>query len=874
MRRRVSIVPHTHWDREWYEPFPTFRFRLVQLLDDLFPRLESDRSYAHFLLDGQMAVVDDYLAVRPSAEPALRRLAASGRLAMGPWYTLPDEFLVSGETLVRNLQLGFARAAAFGGAMAVGYLPDMFGHVAQMPQLLRLFGLEHAVVWRGVPAAIDRTAFWWEAPDGSTVRAEYLPTGYGNGASAPEEAKVLLDRIRGWEAEHARLLGDGPVLWMNGSDHQAPQAHLGRVVHEANLQADGAYELVVTSLAEHLRTAPVGGLPRWQGELRSGARANLLMGVASNRVDVKQAAARAERALERLAEPMFALFAPAELWPQALLDEAWLDVLRNAAHDSVCACSVDEVCDAVLQRYRDASRIGEDLADYALRLVGAQVAATGPLVVNPTARARGGLVEVVVRGEVAPDGTQVVAVEPARRPVLDLPAPSAVAVLGEIVGWSSGLSGVTYEVTGDGLEVVLRADGTTGEPAERSAVLARLALLATRPDLPVRAWLQGVPSVRVLARTEGVPAFGWAPALPAASVAPVTVSGTTMANGLVVVAVDPATGTFSLDGLPNFGRLADGGDAGDTYNYSPPATDCLVDTPEHVSVTVLETGPLRARARVDATYRWPGRVDDLASARSGEREVRVTTTLEVRAGERAVRVEVELDNQCEDHRLRAHLPLPRPASTSHAECAFAVVERRLTAEGGPTEVGLPTFPSRRFVQAGGLTVVHDGLLEYELVDVRDGRAHELALTLLRATRFLSRGPMAYRPLPAGPVVEMAGSQVRGRHVLRYAVQVGDADPYAVADDVLVPLRVAYAAGLGSLPDRQGALEVLGAEVSSVRRRDGGLEVRVHNPRDAETTVTVPGRTGWVVDLRGRTLAPFDGTMVLRPWGIATLALTG
>ena len=151
MARTVSIVPHTHWDREWYQPFQSFRLRLVEVLDDLLRLLESDPSIPHFLLDGQMAMVDDYLAVRPEAEPRLRRLAGAGRLTVGPWYVLADEFLVSGETLVRNLQMGLERAAAFGGAMEVGYLPDMFGHVAQMPQLLRLAGFEHAVVWRGVP---------------------------------------------------------------------------------------------------------------------------------------------------------------------------------------------------------------------------------------------------------------------------------------------------------------------------------------------------------------------------------------------------------------------------------------------------------------------------------------------------------------------------------------------------------------------------------------------------------------------------------------------------------------------------------------------------------------------------------------------------
>ncbi|HEX9546218.1 MAG TPA: hypothetical protein VF942_02725, partial [Acidimicrobiales bacterium] len=206
--RTVAIVPHTHWDREWYRSFQAFRLRLLDVLDRLLPAMEADPSYAHFLLDGQMAAIDDYLELRPAAEPMLRRLAGAGRIAVGPWYILMDEFLVSGETIVRNLQLGMERAVAFGGHMAVGYLPDMFGHIAQMPQLLRQAGLEHAVVWRGVPSAVDRTAFWWRALDGSTVRAEYLRVGYGNGASIPDDAKALVRRVAAHRAELGDLLID------------------------------------------------------------------------------------------------------------------------------------------------------------------------------------------------------------------------------------------------------------------------------------------------------------------------------------------------------------------------------------------------------------------------------------------------------------------------------------------------------------------------------------------------------------------------------------------------------------------------------------------------------------------------------------------
>ncbi|HEY1278612.1 MAG TPA: hypothetical protein VGF22_02990, partial [Acidimicrobiales bacterium] len=450
-RRRVDIVPHTHWDREWYLPFERFRLRLVELLDELLPRLDADPGYAHFMLDGQMAVVDDYGELRPDRLDAIRRLVTAGRLSIGPWYTLPDEFLVSGETLVRNLQLGLARAAHCGGAMELGYLPDMFGHVAQMPQLLRQFGFDHAVVWRGVPSTIDRTAFRWWSPDGSMVRAEYLPTGYGNGANCPDDAKALISRIRAWEDEHADLLGPDAILWMNGSDHTLPQAQLGRLVAEANQIADGDLALRICSLPDHLAGTTTDGLPDHHGELRSGARANVLMGVASNRIDVRLAAARAERTLEQLAEPLCALFLPAVAWPAAELDAAWRSVIRNAAHDSVCACSADDVCVAVLHRYHEAAQIGDGLVERALRAVPGD----GLVVVNPSARRRGGVVGAVVPGDAVPEGVQVLERLPADEPLWEVPAADAPTVVREVAAWHDG--GFEVHRRDDGqLDVVLR----------------------------------------------------------------------------------------------------------------------------------------------------------------------------------------------------------------------------------------------------------------------------------------------------------------------------------------------------------------------------------------------------------------------------------
>ena len=207
-----------------------------------------------------------------------------------------DEFLVSGETIVRNLEYGQRRAAEFGGAMPVGYLPDMFGHVAQMPQILRQAGIDTAVVWRGVPAAIDSHSFEWESPDGSSVRAEYLPYGYGNGAYLLDVPGQLGRGLEAVRESHREFFGDEPILAMFGTDHMEPLPQLTDLLEESGAAAQ------VSTLPDYLAT--VDGRPngrRWRGELRSSARANMLMGTLSARLDLKAAMARAERALTRYA---------------------------------------------------------------------------------------------------------------------------------------------------------------------------------------------------------------------------------------------------------------------------------------------------------------------------------------------------------------------------------------------------------------------------------------------------------------------------------------------------------------------------------------------------------------------------------------------
>ena len=917
----VAIVPHTHWDREWYSPFQAFRLRLVALLDDLLPLLERDLSYARFLLDGQTAVLDDYLEVRPEAADALRRLATSGRLAVGPWMILMDEFMVSGETIVRDLQLGMARATELGGAMPVGYLPDMFGHVAQMPQLLRQAGLEHAVVWRGVPAAVTQTAFWWEAPDGSRVRAEYLYGSYSNGRDLPDDAKQLVARAHGYELELGDVrLPDGGLLLMNGTDHQAPQPWLGRVVAEANAVQDD-YRFVVTSLPEYLADQPTAGLATWTGELRSGARANVLMGVASNRVDVHQVCAAAERAIERRAEPMSALLAPADRYPHALLDIAWRQLVLNSAHDSSCACSADEVVDAVVVRYQEARQIGDGLVRQALHSLASEVDAPAgsTVVVNPTGRRPGrdhhGQPCPATDRCTSPRSTTA---RPARPRWCARSAATGFArsVVGQKVRWVlEGMHGPEfagtrigrYEVERHGDVVDVDCFGVVpNEPAIDLEELREELLTLAEEDVTFNIRVHNAPVREVIVAVAADPGLRLADVRRgrrATARRPASTGGRRLDRERAPPGRGrrrrPARGPSrptTVCATEGLGRLVDGGDGGDTYNYSPPAEDVVIDRPESVTV---DAARLRAGAGPDPRPRRPtaGRSARSAtcSRAAGAATRRSTVIVEhhARAPDRRVvppGPHASSTTSARDHRLRGPLPVARAGRPLRRRVRVRRRAPRAHRRGRPArdraaDVRLP--PVRRRVERRpradggvGLAVLHDGLLEYELVD--DGR--ELALTLLRATGYLSRADLLLRPNPAGPLDPLEGPQLQRDLAVEYALLphhgiVGGRRPARAA-----PTRcssrssgcAAAACTARAAPLTGRPLRVEGAVVSAVLREPGGLVVRVYNPRGRATVARLERdgapATGWVTDLLGRPQEQFQGELELGPDRIATLRL--
>jgi alpha-mannosidase len=886
MQKAAVFVPHFHWDREWYEPFQVFRHRLVAALDTVLDTAEANPDF-RFTVDGQLAAVEDYLEMRPENRDRVATLVASGQVAIGPWLILLDEFLCSGETIVRNLQMGWAAAAKLGGSMPIGYLPDMFGHVAQMPQILARAGIAHAALWRGVPASVDGHAFRWRAPDGSQVRTEFLFDGYDNGLDVllvPDQIGRALDEYAEMTRER---WGTDPVLAMAGTDHAPPDPRLA-----SWLRRDSTDErpIIIATLDEYIREHAHDAVPAVvTGELRSHVRGNILPGVLSVRRGLKLRMADAERTIDH-AERLTALWTERD--ESRFLALAWHKIIESTAHDSVVGSGTDETSDQVEARLAEATHIARAVRDAALAERAAAVPSDAYLVANPLPFPRTALVEVDVPAgpglvATASDGSthpvQLTSVAPTVLSDERMDATQLERVLRRIHRRELfGRQIDRYELTPGSLVfhlaevptsgpfdlLVLRrevADAAAANPGEwtvRTLEEARATAL-----VPVRVGACGLTSFRVA---------------PGRSPAP----SDELSNGLVDVRIN-ADGTLDVTGadgtvLRGVGRLVDGGDRGDSYNYGPPAKDVLVTEPVKVAVEVIENGPLRSRTRITRSYDWPTALSSDRDARATETVLTpVETLVELRAGEPFVRVATSFLNRSADHRLRWHVPLPEPVTGSASAGQFAVTERGLTAEGGWGEYPIPTFPASSFVSAGAATVLVDHTTEYEIVD------DELAITLLRAIGSISVNIHPFRDEPAASEIPAPGAQDLGVRVEnRFAIMASAtgwqaANAVALAEEFRNDVLVTRGTGQGGgLPDDVTGIRVDGADVavSSIRRVADGVEVRLIAMTDTGSTARVTGSftAAVTVDLLGRPLSEnpvADGVdLDLGPWEIRTIVL--
>lgn len=363
---KIFYFASTHWDREWYKTIDEFRYMLVPVLDKVIDTLQNDPSFSLFTLDGQTSILEDYLIIRPEKKEALESLIRNNRIIIGPWFTMPDEFLVSGESLIQNLLMGHRIALQYGAKpLKNGYVCDIFGHIANLPQILRGFGIDSALISRGCNDSELECFFDWASPDGSHVLTFKAPEtcGYGSfyfevlSEFAPDYAshmEEIMARAVSYVERECTRTSLPYVILMDGMDHETIHEFMPQVLDALSRH----FHCPVMQLRLDEIPPLINGTPPIKGgELVSHGQANvmhnkLIPHTLSSRYDLKRANDNCQHLLEHYAMPVSAIDSMNGHDPiTSYLTYAYSLLLQNHAHDSICGCSIDAVHREMLTRF-------------------------------------------------------------------------------------------------------------------------------------------------------------------------------------------------------------------------------------------------------------------------------------------------------------------------------------------------------------------------------------------------------------------------------------------------------------------------------------------------------------------------------------------
>ena len=893
MAKKIYYVPSSHWDREWYQTFQHYRHRLVGLFDQILDCQKTGKLNGPFYTDGQACMLEDYLEIRPDRKDTLKDKLKNGQLISGPWYVLPDEFLVSGESLVRNLQLGLKTVREFGGKPSkTGFLCDMFGHISQMPQLFDLFGIRGCTIWRGVN--LGSRLMQWEGADG-TVQPTYAFSNYGYGEYAfvrgagqiydPFDEKVFFQKLKDFiDNESAKLPLDS-ILLFDGLDHQYFDEQAYKSLRR--YCSDHGIKFQHTGLDEYFRHIEknISKIkPRIQGQLRQVLEdykigGHLIFGVLSSRADIKQENASCENTLCGWAEPysVIAELSTRKEYPHGFLAVAWKWLIKNHPHDSICGCSIDQVHEDMKYRFSQTRQIADKIAEESLTAVALntdcpiddrqlKLAIFNPA---PTER-RGGV-------------------------TLDVDIPQEWPFFEEFFGYEKIPAFRIFDAAGNEI------------PYQRIHQQSALNPVIQGLKMP-STWN----STRLTVAIEvDVPPMGYTtliikqanPSEPVRHPSADNISKTanSLENDVLKLTVEKDGSLTVLDKrtkqtYTDLLTFEDTADIGDGWFHGMAVNDQTyhsIGAPSQVSL--VANGPELATLKITKIMRVPESFSFSSMHRSSAvKEFTIDSHVTLRKGSDRIEIQTQVDNNIKDHRLRVLFPTHGKADTFLADSVFDVIEYPVAIASDnykKKELQTDTRPQQNWSAISdtkrGLAILSPGQYETAISDSPD---RTLKLTLFRSTcktvmttgepggQLLKPLTFTYCIVPLqGPIdrLKLYDDASRLAHGVK-TIQLRKQD-----------LDIRRAVITQKLPPRQGHLSVKNAVMTSFRKHDKHIELRVFNPDDkirsaAIKLLSAPMKTlrsAVVVNLEGRPcgkplkLTNGSLTLKLKPKQIVTLRLT-
>ncbi len=806
----VFIVPHTHWDREWYLPFQNFRVQLVNLVDKLL-EITKQRDY-FFMLDGQTIVLEDYLEIRPEKKDELMSLIRKGQIAVGPWYLLPDEWLIGQESFIRNLEISFDLAKEFNiPLMEIGYLPDQFGHSRAIPQILsNLTSFKAAVIWRGVGPEIITVPFKWKSDFHShdSILGVYMPKGYGNAADLPENDKDLKDTILE-KIEELKPFSPVPVyLLMYGTDHQFPHPNmniLAKLVQIENTEINfSLLHNFVDELQDKLQQTDFI-IPEYSGEFRSSVRAHLLQDTYSTRMWIKQWNQKIEDLLVHYVEPLTTflwLFNNYE-YPTSYLNLAWKWLLKNQTHDGICGCSIDQVHEEMKSRFHWSESIGESQLNELKEEIDqleTEDAESKVYVFNPTnnsdklsyfefttsaKKSIVGLQDSLGSNYLvqALSSSEEILFENTFSPIVLktafrlLPGRKILDYYLNEVHLSDNINPEIYDVTLLCGRVPL-GDFDVDEFKKQAAEMIKS---KKYKKYHIKATLGSKQTYGVLA-----PLKGWN-----FNEFKILENMDQIVNDAIFLTSKNKISTtfyelkFNSDGTFNYldkrtntefiqlHKFEDYGDKGDEYTFGRIGPDQVKI--KKVKRNLIVKGPLFCEIEQEILVELLEELNENRDERIGSVTIPIKTVFRFYRDLARIDIKTTLTNYSKDHRLRICFDLPYSSLETITSTQFGVVKRKSDPIGDESYEEQPSGiqAQKRFIRIEdnksdlAFTLINKGLPEVELAN-----NNRLALTLLRCVGFLSRADYEERPMHAGPFLETPGAQEIGeKYTFEYSLSI-------------------------------------------------------------------------------------------------------
>lgn len=878
-KTKVYIVANNHIDREWTYDAQLTRMLTAQFFEDLIETFEKIPDF-QFVLDSQTVPLDDYLEIHPEKKEVLKKYVEEKRLWIGPWYTAPDSFYLSGESIVRNLYVGHEVAAAFGNVSKFGYTPFGWGQISQLPQIYAGFGIDSVFFYRGADT-IKSTYYKWVGADGTkancikyhrtnffdtvfrpmTKKREPVPWDreldyagnevpfmfgsddfkYEHGFVADGKYHIAKEKIagaiEGFVEKHASHFPGGLVLGMNGMDTCFPSLKgllaINQVKNSGN--GDRTYELAYSSLdrfsSDLKETVARAGakleenagemrhfLPGFGGPNKSEAKSTHFY-LAATRPRQKSKNARAENLLARYAEPFSTVgHLLGKSYPQAFLTTAWKHLLKCHPHDTIAGCGVDQIEIDMLNRLDQSINISKAVLNMSLQHI----------------------VTHIDNSQIKDDELALVVFNPSpfvRKEVvtswLHLPEKLSIHEF-EIVEKQSGQP-VAFEVV---------ERGETTDRIFRDLTDTTLYVYGELVRINLQVDVEGIGYKTFIVRK--------AASKPAAA-SKAAAADPCMENEHLRVTINE-DGTFNLleketgKSYANLHYFTDTGDNGDPWvRFVPDRNRLHSSRGTKAVIRKMESSDLVSRCEIDyqmmipkglekRNYIMEGYFDDAESSRELV-PLKIKSVLTLSKGAKSLDIQTEIDNRSTDHLVQVVFPTGLKTDKVYAESGFDVVERTIVRNEKNADPSLVNGedPFIRFVDMTeadkGLAILSDSVKGYEALGDEEG---SLALNLIRA--YTSQIVTIYGRKERRP--DQGLTQAQGIHKFHYAVyphagtwENGCLQQAEQVNYPLVPVQTHRT--FGKLPSelsflKIGSPKVVVSALKKAGREDAAI-LRVYNP---------------------------------------------